>query len=154
MPLVIRRAKSSDIEELLSLYLHLDADDRLPSIEQAKERLDLLQGYAGSCVLVGFVEETIAASCTLIVIPNITRSGQPYALIENVVTHASFRGRGFGRSLLRAAVDAAWKADCYKVILMTGSRKSSTLRFYASAGFEQNKTGFQVRRLPVRIGGE
>jgi hypothetical protein len=35
-------------------------------------------------------------------------------------------------------------------MLMTGSKKPSTLAFYASAGFEQNKTGFQIRRLPPR----
>ena len=66
------------------------------------------------------------------------------------MTHAAFRGRGFGKQILRAAVDAAWQADCYKVMLMTGSKRPSTLAFYASAGFEQNKTGFQVRRLPAR----
>jgi hypothetical protein len=36
-------------------------------------------------------------------------------------------------------------------MLMTGSKKPSTLAFYASAGFEQSKTGFQVRRLPTRV---
>jgi GNAT superfamily N-acetyltransferase len=84
------------------------------------------------------------------VIPNLTRGGQPYGLIENVVAHAEHRGRGYGKKLLQAAVTAAWEADCYKVMLMTGSKKPSTLAFYASAGFEQDKTGFQVRRLPPR----
>jgi GNAT superfamily N-acetyltransferase len=91
----------------------------------------------------------LTSSCTLVVIPNLTRSGQPYGLIENVVTHSTYRGRGFGKQILQAAVEAAWKADCYKVMLMTGSKRPSTLAFYAAAGFEQNKTGFQIRRLPV-----
>jgi hypothetical protein len=38
----------------------------------------------------------------------------------------------------------------YKVMLMTGSKDLATLAFYTSAGFEQSKTGFQVRRLPAR----
>jgi GNAT superfamily N-acetyltransferase len=50
-------------------------------------------------------------------------------LIENVVTHAAFRGRGFGKQLLQAVVAAAWQVDCYKVMLMTGSKKPSTLAF-------------------------
>ena len=61
-----------------------------------------------------------------------------------------FRGRGFGKKILQAAVAAAWQADCYKVMLMTGSKKASTLAFYGAAGFEQNKTGFQVRRIAPR----
>ena len=85
------------------------------------------------------------------VVPNLTRSGRPYGLIENVVTHADHRVRGYGKQLLQAAITAAWDADCYKVMLMTGSKEPSTLAFYASAGFEQSKTRFQVRRLPSRV---
>ena len=90
------------------------------------------------------------ASCTLIVIPNLTRGGKPYALIENVVTHAGYRGRGYGTSILHAAAKAAWDVGCYKVMLMTGSKQPSTLKFYENAGFEQTKTGFQMRRMSVR----
>jgi GNAT superfamily N-acetyltransferase len=59
----------------------------------------------------GIAEDAIIASCTLVVIPNLARGGQPYGLIENVVTHAAYRGRGFGKRLLRAAVEAAWQVD-------------------------------------------
>lgn len=98
-------------------------------------------------MLVGAVPSgELVASCTLVVIPNLTRSGSPYALIENVVTHAGHRRRGHGRALLDAAVAAAWAAGCYKAMLMTGSKRPETLRFYADAGFEQSKTGFQIRR--------
>lgn len=105
----------------------------------------------GSAIFIGAIEGAVVTSCTLIVVPNLTRGGQPYGLIENVVTHSSYRGRGFGKQILNAAVAAAWQTDCYKVMLMTGSKRPSTLAFYGSAGFEQNKTGFQVRRLPARV---
>jgi GNAT superfamily N-acetyltransferase len=85
-------------------------------------------------------------SCTLIVIPNLTRRGAPYALIENVVTHADHRRAGHGRAVLKAAVAAAWAAGCYKVMLLTGRKDAGTLAFYLRAGFEQSKTGFQIRR--------
>jgi N-acetylglutamate synthase-like GNAT family acetyltransferase len=150
MPLTIREARRSDIPLLLALYPHLDRSDRLPSLEQAEQRFEQLRRYSGSAIFIGCVDDVLASSCTLIVIPNLTRAGQPYGLVENVVTHEAYRGRGFGKQLLQAAVEACWKADCYKVMLMTGSKKPSTLAFYASAGFEQNKTGFQVRRLPTR----
>jgi GNAT superfamily N-acetyltransferase len=147
---IIRPASRSDLPELLARYLHLDPADRLPSLDVAEHRFEELQKYRGSAILIGISEQAIVASCTLIVIPNLTRGGQSYALIENVVTHIAFRGRGIGKQLLQAAIAAAWRVDCYKVMLMTGSKKQSTLAFYASAGFEQNKTGFQIRRLPQR----
>ena len=107
--------------------------------------------YGGSVILVGEFGGRLAASCSLVVVPNLTRGGSSYGLIENVVTHSDYRKRGFGRQLLTAASDAAWQAGCYKVMLMTGSKKPETLNFYGSAGFEQSKTGFQKRRIPTRI---
>ena len=48
---------------------------------------------------------------------------------------------------LSATLKAAWDANCYKVMLATGSPKPETLRFYESAGFERGgKTFFQARR--------
>ena len=149
-PMVIRHALSGDLPQLLALYPHLNPSDPIPSLEVAHRRLEALQKYPGSAVFIGIVDASTIASCTLVVIPNLTRGGQPYGLIENVVTHAQHRGRGYGKQVLRAAVMAAWDADCYKVMLMTGSKDPATLAFYASAGFEQSKTGFQVRRLPSR----
>ena len=148
--LIIRPALPADLPQLLALYPHLDPTERIPSLDVAERRLEELRRYHGSAIFIGIIDDAIVASCTLIVVPNLTRGGQPYGLIENVVTHAAFRGRGYGKQLLHAAAGAAWRADCYKVMLMTGSKKSSTLAFYASAGFEQNKTGFQIRRLPPR----
>ena len=145
MSLTIRRATHSDLSALLALYSHLDPKDKIPTIEQASERLEQLTRYHGSCILIGLAEDVLVSSCTLIVIPNLTRAGQPYALIENVVTHTSHRGQGYGKAILREAVACAWQADCYKVMLMTGSKRPSTLAFYEAAGFEQSKTGFQIR---------
>ncbi|EJN11021.1 sortase-like acyltransferase [Bradyrhizobium sp. YR681] len=149
-PLVIRAAAPSDLPQLLALYRHLDPQDENPSLDLAAERLARLHNLRVSAVLIGLSENSVVASCTLVVIPNLTRAGRPYGLIENVVTNAAFRGCGYGKQMLEAAVAAAWQADCYKVMLMTGSKKPSTLAFYASAGFEQSKTGFQIRRLPPR----
>lgn len=150
-PLIIRRAVPADLLQLLALYRHLNPLEEPPPLDLAAKRLAQLEAIGGSEVLIGLTEDAIVVSCTLVVIPNLTRAGQPYGLIENVVTDAAFRGRGYGKQILQAAVAAAWQADCYKVMLLTGSKKPSTLAFYASAGFEQSKTGFQVRRLPPRV---
>ena len=146
----IRAALPSDLEGLAALYPHLNPSDEPVSRDLAASRLDAIKQIPGSEVLLGLLDDELVASCTLIVIPNLTRGGKPYALIENVVTDARYRGRGYGTRLLHAAVQAAWSADCYKVMLLTGSKQPSTLRFYESAGFEQSKTGFQIRRMAAR----
>lgn len=144
--LVVRSALRSDLPELLALYPHLNPADPPLTLAIAERRFDDLRKFDGSAIFVGIEDDAIVSSCTLIVIPNLTRAGKPYGLIENVVTHAVYRGRGFGKKILGAAVEAAWRNDCYKVMLMTGSKEASTMAFYAAAGFVQNKTGFQIRR--------
>ena len=146
----IRAALPSDLEGLAALYPHLNPSDEPISRDLATARLDAINQIPSSTVLLGLLHDELVASCTLIVIPNLTNGGKPYGLIENVVTHAGYRGRGYGTSILHAAAKAAWDAGCYKVMLMTGSKQPSTLKFYENAGFEQTKTGFQMRRISAR----
>jgi GNAT superfamily N-acetyltransferase len=86
----------------------------------------------------GFVEENLVSSCTLSVIPNLTRGCKPYGLIENVVTHSAHRQQGYGTALLKHALAYAWSAECYKAMLMTGRKDEATMRFYESAGFDRH----------------
>jgi GNAT superfamily N-acetyltransferase len=148
----IRPAQLDDLSGLLDLYQHLTEGDARCPPDEAIAVFERFLRYPGSAVLIGFIDREMAASCTVVVIPNLTRGGCPYALIENVVTHAGYRNRGFGKAMLNAAVERAWGEGCYKAMLMTGSKKPSTIRFYETAGFEQTKTGFQIRRISARAG--
>ncbi len=141
-----RTVEHQDLPQLLALYRYLNPEDRQTELADAKKNLDLLRAYPGSDIFVVCLEKEIVATCTLVIIPNLTRGGNPYALVENVVTHADHRNQGYGKLALHAAVEAAWRADCYKVMLLTGSMSGSVHHFYLGAGFEQNKTGFQIRR--------
>lgn len=145
----IRPATSDDLEKVLDLYRHLTGDEKCP-LDLAEENFARFQKFEGSAILLGEIGGEPVTSCVLVIVPNLSRGGRPYALIENVVTHAGHRGMGYGKLILEAASNRAWDRDCYKVMLMTGSRRPSTLGFYESAGFEQSKTGFQKRRLPAR----
>jgi GNAT superfamily N-acetyltransferase len=104
---MVRPASLSDLPQLLALYTHLDPTDRIPPIDVARQRFAELRLFPGSEIFVGVLDDAVVTSCTLVVIPNLTRGGQPYALIENVVTDSAFRGSGFGKKILQAAVAAA-----------------------------------------------
>jgi GNAT superfamily N-acetyltransferase len=151
--LQVRHAGPADLPLLLDLYQHLTEGDDRPHLNAAAEILERLQAWEGSAIFVGYVGEALVASCTLVVIPNLTRGGRPYGLIENVVTRRDARRQGFGKRLLSHASEAAWEAGCYKLMLMTGSKVPETLNFYLAAGFEQSKTGFQKRRISPRPEG-
>ncbi len=144
--LVIRPAEFGDLPGLLALYHELNPADPAMDRVCAEERFTAIRAQPGMTIFVGVTGQAIVSSVTLIVVPNLTRNGASYALIENVVTAADYRQLGYGRSLIQHAIEAAWAAGCYKVMLLTGSKDPTTLRFYENCGFIQDKTGYQVRR--------
>ncbi|WP_434642808.1 hypothetical protein [Achromobacter piechaudii] len=50
--------------------------------------------------------------------------------------------------MLAQALEAAWAAGCYKVMLMTGRKEDATLQFYESVGVNrQGKQAFIAKLL-------
>ncbi|MFN3172701.1 MAG: GNAT family N-acetyltransferase [Hyphomicrobiales bacterium] len=143
-------ASQDDLPGVLDLYMQLSPEDPRTEISQAVSAYNQLLACAGSGIYIARVDRAIVATCTLVVIPNLTRSARPYALIENVVVHRNHRRKGYGRKVLDAATRAAWDAGCYKLMLLTGVNEEATFRFYIAAGFEQTKTGFQKRQIAAR----
>ena len=142
MPFTIREAGPSDLDALLSLSPYLHTEDAPPP-EAAAAAWAAIQADPNHHLLLGEEDGAVASSCALVVVPNLTRAARPYGLIENVVTHPDFRGRGRATALLRAAVEIARQAGCYKVMLLTGRKDAATLNFYRGAGFNsEDKTAF------------
>ena len=89
------------------------------------------------------IDGKIVASCVCVIIPNLTRNVRPYAFVENVVTHAEYRKKGYATDCLNFAKKIAEENHCYKMMLLTGSKEESTLNFYRNAGYNSSdKTAF------------
>jgi GNAT superfamily N-acetyltransferase len=152
MSLVLRLAGMDDLPAVLSLYAQLNLDDRLPDIMVAEATWKRILDNEMMSVHAGICDGVLVATCVLVVVPNLTRNQRPFALIENVVSDARFRGRGFGKRVVQAAIDHAWAARCYKVMLMTGRTDPAVLAFYQACGFTSDKTAFQIRRPSAEQG--
>ncbi len=139
----LRPAGPDDLAGLLQLYTQLH-DNPLPAIDRRIEAIwRRLCGDDNHLILLGMASDVIVASCTLVIIENLTHGQRPYALIENVVTGAAYCRRGYGGALLREACRRAEERGCYKVMLMTSAKDDATLRFYRAAGFgSEDKTAF------------
>jgi ribosomal protein S18 acetylase RimI-like enzyme len=140
---VIRMAEKKDLDDLLRLCSQF-RDDPIPEktsklIKTWKEILSASYYH----VFVAQKDQTIVSSLVLLIIPNLTHGQRPYAVIENVITDKDFRNHGIASALLSAARERAKEQNCYKIMLMTGSKTDSTLRFYEKAGYNRNdKTAF------------
>lgn len=140
---MIREATHNDLQQLLELYLYLHED----SIPQADSHLqstwEQIIGNKNHHIIVCEQDGRIVSSCVCVVIPNLTRSVRPYAFVENVVTHGDFRGKGYATQCLDFAKNIAVKENCYKMMLLTGSKSDKTLDFYKHAGYNStDKTAF------------
>ena len=145
--ILLRSAAEHDLPEILNLYRHLHPHDPELETEAAARVWSTLLASGFMTVIVAQAAERLVSSCTLAIVPNLTRGGRSYGVIENVVTHAEYRRLGLGQRVLARALEIAWQADCYKVLLATGSKRETTLHFYEGAGFERGgKTYFEVRR--------
>ena len=140
---MVREAGENDLDAVLELYLFLH-EDRIPEKDEHLEEIwgQIMQD-PNHHLIVNEVEGKIISSCVCVIIPNLTRNVRPYAFIENVVTHEDFRGRGYAGECLDFAREIALKENCYKMMLLTGSKKPETLRFYEKAGYNSgDKTAF------------
>ena len=134
----IRELHISELDDLLALYTHLHIPDiPLPSRDQVEAAWQDIQTNARFKYFGAYLDGPLVSSCTLSIIPNLTRGCRPYGVIENVVTHSDFRGRGCGKAVLTHALQYAWSRHCYKVMLLTGRKNEAIYRFYESVGFDR-----------------
>ncbi len=141
----IRQIEGREIGGVLDL---IDEYDRPLSSRPSDD--DVLTIYnvilqSGGCIVGALSDGVIVGTCTVNVCANLSWSGRPYAIIENVIVHKNHRNQGIGKAILHYARGFAQHAGCYKVALMTGSKDPATHTFYKSAGFAASKQGYQVR---------
>ncbi len=135
---MIREAVKDDLNGLLTLYMQLhdnpfpDINDRINSI------WDSIISDPNHHIIVAEEDGMIVSSCVCVIIPNLTRGQRPYAFIENVITDEKWRQKGLATACLNYARDIAVNENCYKMMLLTGSKEQSTLDFYERAGYDPN----------------
>jgi GNAT superfamily N-acetyltransferase len=94
-------------------------------------------------VLLARVNGAAAGTADVILVPNLTYDGSPWAIVENVVVHQRYRRMGVGRALIRQAEQIAEDAGCYKIQLASSLHRSAAHRFYDQMGFDRSAIGFR-----------
>lgn len=146
-----RAVRRDDLAALLELFVHLNPENAArPEDALLQPAWEQILSDPNIHCFVAEAEEVLTGSCLLAVVPNLTRGARAFGVIENVVTHRDYRRQGIGRRLMRRALQTAWDAGCYKVMLLSGAGREEAHRFYEGLGFTRDgKIGFVATAPPT-----
>ena len=140
---MVREIRDNELDQLLELYTYLHEDGIPEKDQHLKDVWCAIMSDGNHHIIVNEIDGKIVSSCVCVIILNLTRNIRPYAFVENVVTNADYRGKGYATECLNYAKEIAKKDNCYKMMLLTGSKRQTTLDFYKNAGYNSNdKTAF------------
>lgn len=101
--MIVREVTEQDLPQLLELYLYLHEteipafDDHLLGVWQK------ILSDPDHHIIVAEEDGKLVSTCVCVILPNLTRGVRPYALVENVVTHGDYRGKGYASACLAYA---------------------------------------------------
>lgn len=140
---MIREIQRSDLNGLLELYMQLHDNPMPEESPELLEKWNRILDDKDHHIIVAEEDGRIVSSCVCVIIPNLTHEQRPYAFVENVITDEVYRGKGLATKCLEYAKNIAFKENCYKMMLLTGSKNPGTLEFYRNAGYNsEDKTAF------------
>lgn len=140
---MIREINDGDFDGLMTLYMQLHDNPFPEKTEEIMRLWKKILDDENHHIIVAEEDGKIVSSCVCVIIPNLTHGQRPYAFVENVVTDEKYRNRGLATACLDFAKEIAERENCYKLMLMTGSKLESTLNFYKRAGYNSSdKTAF------------
>ncbi|WP_323797327.1 GNAT family N-acetyltransferase [Nisaea sp.] len=144
--MLYRTLRPDDFDDALALYRELSGTRPVADGDFGRDRFREVLDRDGTAIYGAEMDGSIVSMATIHLMPNMTYGGRPYALVENVVTLKTHQGRGIGRGVMNALIDAAWAADAYKVMLLTG-RRAEASGFYEKLGFDgDEKHGMILRK--------
>jgi N-acetylglutamate synthase-like GNAT family acetyltransferase len=145
---LVREATSDDLPRLVELLAQLSPDD--PSREDPsrmtmyRNSFNAIAADPNHHLLVLEADGGIRGTLALIVIQNLSHRGAPFAIIENVVVDQEDRGKTYGETLMKHAIDSAREHGCYKVSLTSNKRRTDAHRFYERLGFQRTHEAFRL----------
>jgi len=147
---IIRAATEKDIPRILELYEELVTSTapaetgRTPSLDEYRRVFEQVRDMPGHELIVAEENGEVIGTMVLLIVPNLSHSGLPWATVENVVTDRRFQRQGIGKLMMEYAIDRAKKSGCYKLQLASNKTRQEAHLFYENLGFETSAHGFRL----------
>lgn len=145
MDLSIKKAKKSDLPDILSLYADSDIDNgKMLDLNSAQYIFNKIATYPNYYIYIALIKNKIVGTFELLIMDNLAHMGLPSAIVEDVVVHADYREQGIGKKMMQFAFEECKKAGCYKMVLSSNISRDRAHHFYESLGFKKHGYSFQI----------
>lgn len=145
--IIVSQATNKDIQsitQLLEILFTQEADFEPQPEKQAQAIADIISHPEKGHFLLLRHQQQIIGAVSLLYIPSTAMGGQS-ALLEDMIIRPDFRGKGYGRQLLNAAVEFAQQQGCLRLTLLTDKSNTIAQKMYQQLGFEYSAM------LPMRL---
>ena len=146
----IRLATEEDIPRILDLYRELTISFSQVEMSRSPSPDDYRKAFAKICadprheLFVAEYQGEVVGTVVLLIVPNLSHSATPWALVENLIVGQKHRGMGLGKMLLEHVIARAKEKGCHRIELCSDRRREEAHRLYRSVGFEALAYGFRI----------
>lgn len=151
-PICIRRARPTDAKGIETLYGELVGSTH---VHVLPEHIAELENDTKTALIVLEHAGALHATALLIFCADVMYGAQPFAVVENIVVSAAFRGKGLGTALLQHIEGECLARGCTKIMLLSAIERSEAHHFFERCGFSgSKKKGFVKYRREFRNSAE
>jgi len=146
----IRLAEEKDVPRIVEMYRDFTITDSTAEHSRNPSLADYQRVFAEICsdprqkLFVAEVQGEVVGTIELLIVPNLSHNGTPFAFLENLIVTEKHRRRGLGRMLLEHAVGLARESGCHMVELCSDIRRKEAHKLYNFMGFEAQAHCFRL----------
>ncbi|MBA3692293.1 MAG: GNAT family N-acetyltransferase [Acidobacteria bacterium] len=149
MKLKFRQATRKDLSEIVRML----ADDFLgttreryenPLPESYVKAFEEINADKNNELIVAEKDGKIVGTLQITFTPSISFQGGKRATVESVRVDDKYRGQGFGKELMKWAINRAREENCVAMQLTTNSDRKDAHRFYEDLGFKGTHLGMKL----------
>ena len=148
--LFYRVATAADLPFMIALI----ADDDVSGVEmdgwgpetasRYEQALAAITADPNQALYIAELDGTPIGTLQLTFIPGIMRKGMWRGLVESVHVVPDQRNKGFGKAMMRWAIERCRERGCGLVQLTSNKKRTDAHRFYRALGFAQSHEGFKL----------
>ena len=146
--MLIRKAKITDLDEVISLLNDdsLGRDRESVSNNDKKKYLyaftELLESRYFD-IFVMEINHEIIGFYQIMFLPHISFKGSKRIQIESIIVRSDYRGRGYGTSLMKHAIEKGRQNKCSVFQLTSSKERKDTKNFYIKLGLSPTHVGYK-----------